>query len=361
MTTGALSMLQSDARQAAIAAANPDIGKFGLVRETPRHEKARRTTDVLRLRSRDAVAGLWDGQDELLAGLKAPQAWIPSKYFYDSLGSKLFEVITYLPEYYPTRAEAAIFSNHMADIARAVGTGHNLIDLGAGNCEKAASLFGALKPAHYVAVDISATYLETALVRLRQRFPDIRMTGLGIDMSAGLCLPDSIPVAQRLFFYPGSSIGNFTPEDAAVFLSDLRHQCSETGGLLIGVDLIKDKAILDAAYDDALGVTAAFNLNVLNNVNCVLGSDFNVRDWRHCGYYNQTLSRAEMHVETLLAVDVNWPGGSRHFEAGERIHTENSYKYSLEEFGALLRRAGFRNVRSWTDQRNWFALFHATA
>lgn len=354
-------MLHPDPTPTVIPFGKPEMGEFDLVRQTPRHEQARRTTDVLRLRNREAVAGLWNGHEELLEGLNAPQAWIPSKYFYDALGSQLFEVITNLPEYYPTRAEAAIFSSRMGDIARAVGRGHNLIDLGAGNCEKAASLFEALKPAHYVAVDISADYLETALVRLRLQFPDIGMTGLGMDMSAGLSLPDSVPDARRLFFYPGSSVGNFTPVDAAAFLSDLRRQCRQEGSLLIGVDLIKEKAILDAAYDDALGVTAAFNLNALNNVNSVLGSDFDVRDWRHCGFYNQTLSRAEMHVETRLAVDVSWPGGSRRFEASERIHTENSYKYSLEEFGALLRRAGFRNITAWTDQRNWFALFYATA
>ena len=354
-------MLQLNEKETAIGIADPDIGSFELVRETPRHEQARRTTDALRLRTRKSVAGLWNGREELLAGLSAPQAWIPSKYFYDLLGSQLFEAITHLPEYYPTRAEAAIFSRDIGDIARVVGIGCNLIDLGAGNCEKAASLFGALKPAHYVAVDISTHYLDTALVRLRHQFPDIGMTGLGMDMSEGLALPDSVPDARRLFFYPGSSIGNFTPTDATGFLSDLRRQCQQQGGLLIGVDLVKDKAILDAAYDDALGVTAAFNLNALNNVNSELGSDFDVRDWRHCGFFNQTLSRAEMHVETRMAVDVRWPGGSRRFQASERIHTENSYKYGLEEFGALLRRAGFRNVTAWTDQRNWFALFYATA
>lgn len=354
-------MLQLDEKETAIAIANPDIGSCELVRETPRPEHARRTTDALRFRNREAIAGLWNGREELAAGLKAPQAWIPSKYFYDALGSQLFDAITHLPEYYPTRSEAAIFSRHIGEIARVVGSGRHLIDLGAGNCEKAASLFGALKPAQYIAVDISADYLETALTRLRHQFPDIGMTGLGLDMSEGLSLPDSIPGAGRLFFYPGSSIGNFTPVDAAGFLSDLRRQCQHQGGLLIGVDLIKDKAVLDAAYADALGVTAAFNLNALNNVNSVLGSDFDVRDWRHCAFYNQTLSRAEMHVETRLEVDVQWPGGSRRFEAGERIHTENSYKYSLEEFGALLHRAGFRNVTAWTDQRNWFALFYATA
>ena len=354
-------MLPLDETGTAMPFSNPDGEHFEFAREIPRHEQARRTTDVLRLRNRAAVVGLWNGREELRAGLNAPQAWIPSKYFYDSLGSQLFDVITHLPEYYPTRAEAAIFSRHIGDIARAVGSGRNLIDLGAGNCEKAARLFDALKPARYTAVDISADYVETALTRLRQRFPDVGMTALGMDMSAGLSLPDSIPGARRLFFYPGSSIGNFAPADAAGFLSDLRRQCEQQGGLLIGVDLIKDKAILDAAYDDALGVTAAFNLNVLNNVNSALGSDFDVRDWRHCGFYNKGLSRAEMHLETRMAVDVRWPGGSRRFEPGERIHTENSYKYSLEEFGALLRRAGFQSVTAWTDQRDWFALFYATA
>lgn len=354
-------MVQLDETEVAFAITNPGVGRIETVRESSQPEYARRTTDALRFRNREAVAGMWNGREELLAGLSAPQAWIPSKYFYDSLGSKLFDAITHLPEYYPTRSEAAIFSRHLGDIARVVGGGRTLIDLGAGNCEKAASLFGALKPAQYVAVDISADYLETTLARLRHQFPDIDMSGLGLDMTAGLSLPESVGDGRRLFFYPGSSIGNFTPVDATGFLSDLRRQCRQQGALLIGVDLIKEKAILDAAYDDALGVTAAFNLNVLNNVNAVLGSDFDVRDWRHCGFYNQTMSRAEMHVETRLEVDVQWLNGSRRFEAGERIHTENSYKYSLEEFGALLRRTGFRNITAWTDQRNWFALFYATA
>lgn len=349
-----------------IAIAKSARERIGLVRDTLRHEQARRTTDALRWRNREIIGAeiigaLAHGREELIAGLTAPQACIPCKYFYDSLGSQLFEAITNLPEYYPTRSEAAIFSRHGGDIARAVQTGRVLIDLGAGNCEKSASLFGTLKPAQYVAVDISAAYLETALERLRKEYPGIGMTGLGLDLSEGLRLPASIPDEGRLFFYPGSSIGNFTPPDAAGFLRDLRAQCPGHGGLLIGVDLIKDKAILDSAYDDALGVTAAFNLNALNNVNAVLGADFDVRDWRHCGFFNPTLSRVEMHLETRLSVEVRWPGGSRRFEAGERIHTENSYKYGLDQFGALLRTAGFRNVMAWTDQRNWFAVFYATA
>ncbi len=341
--------------------ANADDAQSKARQPGPRYQQARRTTDAPHLRNRRAPGGSRDARAELLEGLNARHAWIASKYFYNSLGSQLFDAITQLPEYYPTRTEAAIFARHADDIARVAGTGSTLIDLGAGNCEKAAGLFPALQPAEYVAVDISAAYLETALVRLRQRFPDIGMTGLGLDMSEGLALPDTVPDGRRLFFYPGSSIGNLTPADAAGFLADLRRQCRQQGGLLIGVDLVKDKAVLDAAYDDVLGVTATFNLNVLNNVNAVLGSDFDVRDWRHCGFYNPTLSRVEMHVETRLEVEVRWPGGSRRFEAAERIHTENSYKYRLEDFAALLRRAGFRNTTAWTDRRKWFAVFYAGA
>ncbi|HVY04939.1 MAG TPA: L-histidine N(alpha)-methyltransferase [Burkholderiales bacterium] len=354
-------MLQLDEKDSGIALPHPEAVVYDLKRDALRRTPGRRTTDALRFRNRELRPEGGSGQIELLAGLSAPQAWIPSKYFYDLLGSQLFDAITKLPEYYPTRTEAAIFNMHSEDIARVIGSGRTFVDLGAGNCEKAARLFASLKPADYVAVDISTEYLESALAHLRHRFPEIRMSGIGMDMTDAFELPESVPYDRRLFFYPGSSIGNFTPMDAAAFLADLHRQCGSDGGLLIGVDLIKEKAILDAAYDDALGVTAAFNLNALNNVNAVLGSNFDVRDWRHCGFFNEGMSRAEMHVETRLEVEVRWPGGSRRFEAGERIHTENSYKYNLDEFGSLLRRTGFRNVTAWTDQRNWFALFYACA
>ena len=322
---------------------------------------ARRSTDETGRRAIDSAEITASERESLVAGLTATSARISSKYFYDSLGSHLFDAITHLPEYYPTRTEAAIFTRHLGEIAQSTGTGSTLIDLGAGNCEKARKLFGALRPAQYVAVDISVAYLRDALSWLQHRHPEIAMTALGLDMSAGVALPATVPTARRLFFYPGSSIGNFTPEEAEAFLAGLRNQCDDEGGLLIGVDLVKDKSVIDAAYDDTLGVTAAFNLNALSHINAVLGSDFDLRDWRHCGFFDPGLSRVEMHVETRLEVEVNWPGGSRRFEAGERIHTENSYKYSVEEFGALLRRTGFHNVTAWTDQRNWFALFYASA
>jgi dimethylhistidine N-methyltransferase len=298
---------------------------------------------------------------ELYDGLNARQASISPKFLYDALGSKLFEAICELPEYYPTRTEAGIFARHGAEIARVAGQGATLIDLGAGNCAKAASLFPLLRPSQYVAVDISSEFVSDALARLRQRFPEIEMQALGLDFSNRLDLPASVRAERRLFFYPGSSLGNFTPPEARAFLRRLRRQCGPDGGLLIGIDLAKDKAVLDAAYDDALGVTAAFNLNVLRHVNALLGADFDIRAWRHVGFYNEALGRVEMHLEARGAQRVRWPGGGRDFAAGERIHTENSYKYRQADAIGLLEQAGFEASRVWTDPRRWFAVIHAQA
>lgn len=296
---------------------------------------------------------------EISSGLLAREAWTSPKYLYDALGSKLFEAICALPEYYPTRTEAAIFARHGAEIAHAVGPGSTLIDLGAGNCAKAASLFPLLHPAQYVAVDISYDFLSESLSRLQQRFPHIEMTGLGLDFSSRLDLPDSVREARRLFFYPGSSIGNFAPEQATAFLRRLRANADGDGGLLIGVDLIKDDAILDAAYDDALGVTAAFNLNMLRHVNGLIGADFDVRAWQHHGFFNADERRVEMHLEARSEQVVRWKGGQRRFAKGERIHTEDSYKYTRASFVGLLEQAGFSTVQVWTDPQQWFAVIYA--
>lgn len=303
--------------------------------------------------------------DELHAGLEAPEAWISPKFLYDALGSKLFEAICELPEYYPTRTEASIFARHGAEIARVAGSGATLVDLGAGNCAKAASLFPLLQPAQYVAVDISAEFLCDALARLRQRFPHIDMAGLGMDFSSRFELPPTVAAQRRLFFYPGSSIGNFTPDEAQGFLRRLRLQCGDDGGVLIGVDLAKDKDTLDAAYDDALGVTAAFNLNVLRHVNHLVGADFDIRAWRHHGFYDPARGRVEMHLEAVRDQEVHWQCGeracSRRFAAGDTIHTENSYKYQQADAIALLERSGFEATRVWTDPQRWFAVIHAQA
>jgi dimethylhistidine N-methyltransferase len=296
---------------------------------------------------------------ELSAGLMAELAFTSPKYFYDALGSKLFAAICELPEYYLARTEASIFDIYLNEIADTVGVGSTLIDLGAGDCAKAARLFSALKPAQYIPVDISVEYLRDAVSRLQQRFPHIQMTGLGMDFSSTMQLPDVVRGSKRLFFYPGSSIGNFTPAEALAFFQRLRLNCDGDGGLLIGVDLVKDREILDAAYNDALGVTASFNLNLLLHLNRLLGANFDIRAWRHNSFFNPEQSRIEMYLEARHSHTVKWQGGERRFLAGERIHTENSYKYTAEGFVQLLQQSGMKVTRSWSDARNWFMVCHA--
>ena len=297
-------------------------------------------------------------RQELLRGLAASPARVAPKFFYDVLGSRLFDAITALDEYYPTRTEAALFAAHAGDMARACGSGRPLVDLGAGNCAKAASLFPALAPSQYVAVDISVDFLRDALTALQQRHPTLPMLGLGLDFSAALKLPDAVMPGPRTLFYPGSSIGNFTPDEALALLRQMHAAC-EGGALLIGVDGVKDTAVLEAAYDDPLGVTAAFNLNLLRHVNALIGADFDLRAWQHVAFFDAGASRIEMHLAARVAQTVRWPGGERHFEAGERLHTENSYKYRPADFEALLHDAGFRAVTRWSEARGWFHVFAA--
>lgn len=298
---------------------------------------------------------------ELQLGLLAKAATTSPKYLYDALGSRLFEAITELPEYYPTRVEASIFERFLPDIAEAAGLGHTLIDLGAGNCEKAARMFGALRPAKYIAVDISVDFLKQALASLQRQNPDLPMLGLGMDFSASLELPAEIGAGSRLFFYPGSSIGNFTPADALPFLKQIHTACNGQGGLLIGVDLVKSSTVLQAAYDDALGVTAAFNRNMLLHINQLLGSDFNIAQWQHRALFNTELSRIEMHLDATEDLTVRWDGGKRKFAKNEGIHTENSYKYTVESFTQLLKNAGFQAVKPWQDENQQFCVFWAKA
>lgn len=310
---------------------------------------------------------------ELETGLLATPAHASPKYFYDALGSRLFDAITELTEYYPTRTEAAIFARHAAAMAEHLPGGALLVDLGAGSCAKAAGLFPALKPAGYVAVDISVDYLRDALGQLKQRHPALPMLGLGMDFSTTLQFNDAVgrwlhdnhlQTAPRTVFYPGSSIGNFTPVQALQLLRQahaLSRAGAEGGALLIGVDLVKPVHVLEPAYDDALGVTAAFNRNLLLNVNRWLGSNFQPALWRHVAHFNTVESRIEMHLEALRDQTVVWEGGQRRFAAGERMHTENSYKWTPPSFEALLMEAGWRDVRRWTDERGWFGVFSARA
>lgn len=301
---------------------------------------------------------------EAAAGLCATEARVSPKFFYDALGSRLFDAITELPEYYPTRTEAAIFSAHSEAIADAVlgatGKAPMLVDLGAGNGAKAARLFGLLAPRRYVAVDISVDYLRLALQALQREHPQIEMVGLGQDFSTRFELPAALADGAALVFYPGSSIGNFAPDEALRLLREAR-SAAGGGALLIGVDLVKPTPVLEAAYDDELGVTAAFNLNLLRHLNQLLGADFVLRGWRHVAFFNAAASRIEMHLEARQATTVRWAGGERRFAAGERIHTENSAKWQPADFEALLREAGYGKLRRWTDAQGWFAVFLAAA
>lgn len=327
--------------------------------DTPPTPEAIRAPRFVQLHHEDRAAV----RDELLRGLRAAPAFTAPKYLYDALGSRLFDAITELPEYYPTRTEVGIFAVHGPAMARQLPAGATLVDLGAGNCEKAARLFEVLRPSRYVAVDISVDYLRHALACLQRQFPALDMVGVGMDFSQSFALPPeagSVDEGPRVLFYPGSSIGNFTPDEALAFLRQAHGACAG-GGLLIGVDLVKPADILEPAYDDALGVTAAFNLNLLLHINALVGSDFRVVDWRHVAFFNPADSRIEMHLEARRGLTLRWPGGERRFAAGERIHTENSYKWQPADFDALLRRAGFAGTRHWTDERGWFAVFAAQA
>jgi len=310
---------------------------------------------------------------ELQAGLLAELPFVAPKYFYDALGSRLFSAITELAEYYPTRTEAAVFAAHGADMARQVPAAAVMVDLGAGCCSKAARLFPLLRPAAYVAVDISVDFLRETLAQLQQRHAVLPMLGLGMDFSSQLQWPaaardwlqrQGADGAPRCVFYPGSSIGNFTPPEALALLRQAHALCAEGGpggGLLIGVDRVKDIPVLEAAYDDALGVTAAFNRNLLLHVNRLLGSDFAPARWQHQARFDPVASRIEMYLVSDGDQTVRWPGGQRAFVDGQRLHTENSYKWTPAAFADLLRQAGFGPATHWTDAQGWFSVFWAPA
>lgn len=305
--------------------------------------------------------------EELSLGLLAQQATLSPKYFYDEMGSVLFDAITLLPEYYPTRTESQIFVDHAHDIHAQLPQQATWVDLGAGSCHKAARLFTQTLPATYVAVDISSAYLVNQLKDLQAKHTHVNMVGVGMDFSASLSFPEQLQphLANQplLVLYLGSSLGNFHPEQALSFLQRIAALCQQGqpgSGLLIGIDLVKDTKTLEQAYADDLGVTAAFNLNVLRRVNQLLGSDFDVREWQHCARFNTQASRIEMHLKAKHDLVVQWKGRQRHFKQDETIHTENSYKWSIDQFADQLRAAGFSTLRHWTDPNAHFALFWAT-
>jgi dimethylhistidine N-methyltransferase len=305
-----------------------------------------------------------DDEAEQLAladALSAPQAAIPPKYFYDPVGCALFGAICVLPEYYPTRTEAAIFRSHRAEIAQALGAGKQLVDLGAGDCAKSRAWLPWLAPRRLVAVDIAAEAITAALTSIAPEYPAIELMGIVLDFMRGLDLHADLAPGPVTFFYPGSSIGNFDRAGAGKFLESIAALCHgrPDSGLLIGVDMKKDTSRLVAAYDDSAGVTAAFNRNVLNHVNRVLDGNFAPGQFIHRALYDTIEGRIEMHLEAATPQVVNFAGRTRAFATGERIHTENSYKYTPAEFTLMLNVAGFERVWCWQDDDRDFGVFYA--
>ena len=294
---------------------------------------------------------------ELLAGLAQRPRSIAPKFFYDAAGSALFDRICELPEYYPTRTELEILSRHAGEMAACIGPDAELVEFGAGSSRKVRLLLDALPGMRrYVPVDISVEHLAGAVELLRADYPGLDVRPLAADFTRPLTLParDAVP-ARRAGFFPGSSIGNFTPEEAEAFLRDAAVLLAG-GGLLIGVDLVKDPAVLHAAYNDAEGVTAAFNLNVLARANRELGADFDLDAFAHYAFYEPRRQRIEMHLQSLRRQQVRLCGRVFDIAEGESLHTENSYKYSIEGFRDLARRAGFQPKAVWCDDRRWFSV-----
>jgi dimethylhistidine N-methyltransferase len=297
-----------------------------------------------------------DMRAEVLAGLASPQKRIAPKFFYDAAGSRLFDAICTLPEYYPTRTEIAILREFGAEMAQRLGRDALLVELGSGSSLKIRVLLEALRPAVYMPVDISRDHLLDSARALASTFPELQVHAVCADYSVPFVLPVELHDHPRAAFFPGSSVGNFEPADAERFLRRVGEMLGRGGRLLIGVDLVKDHSVLNAAYNDAAGTTAAFNLNLLQRINRELDGNFDLDAFRHEAFFNDELSRIEMHLISTRDQQVRVSGESFDFREGESIHTECSYKYRIERFHALARRAGFEPEQVWTDADELFSV-----
>lgn len=297
-----------------------------------------------------------DMRAEVLAGLALPQKRLAPKFFYDAAGSRLFDDICRLPEYYPTRTEIRTLQDHGAEIAARLGREAFLIELGSGSSLKIRVLLEALRPAVYMPVDISREHLLNSAEALAALFPALDIHAVCADYSVPFSLPVEDHEHPRAAFFPGSSVGNFDPDDAVNFLDRVGGLLGTGGKLLIGVDLRKDQRILHEAYNDRAGVTAAFNLNLLTRINRELGADFDLGTFRHDAFYDPDSGRIEMHLISTRAQRVRVGDATFQFREGESIHTECSYKYSIGGFQALAGRAGFAPEQVWTDPAGLFSV-----
>jgi dimethylhistidine N-methyltransferase len=294
---------------------------------------------------------------DVIAGLTAEPKRLPAKYFYDERGSQLFEAITATSEYYPTRTEMRILQDNATAIAHYIPPGAAMIEFGSGASDKARILLGAAPHVGaYVPVDISGDFLAQEAARLRKDWPALQVIPIAADFTKSFALPQAVAAKPRVGFFPGSTIGNFEPHEAAAFLKEAARILGPGSALIVGVDLIKDTAILNRAYNDADGVTAAFNLNLLMRINRELGANFNLANFRHHAFYNRERRRIEMHLVSLVRQTARVCGKSIDFRRGESIHTENSYKYSIELFTSLARGAGWKPAAAWVDSKELFSV-----
>lgn len=308
--------------------------------------------------------GAGEFASDLARALAARPRSISPKYFYDAQGSQLFDRICELPEYYPTRTELSLLAKHAGAIAAQMGPRAEIVEFGAGSCAKVGLLLDAMEqPARYLPIDISGEHLAASAAQLRSKYPALDVQPVVADYTQRLLLPAPARGAgRRVGFFPGSTIGNFTPQEAQHFL-EVAGQVLRGGALLLGADLIKDPAVLHAAYNDSQGVTAAFNLNLLARANRELGTDFLLEQFAHSAFYNAPLQRIEMHLVSRCRQQVAVAGQRHGFEEGETLHTENSYKFTIDGLRALAVRAGFRAGPVWTDPDRLFSVhwLHAPA
>lgn len=291
-------------------------------------------------------------------GLAGARRAIPPKYFYDTRGSELFEQICDQPEYYVPDAEREILTRHAGELSELIGPGCLLIEPGAGASRKVRLFLERLRPSAYVPMDISGDFLLDSARALATEYPWLEIHAACLDYVHHLEVPDGLSDHHRVAFFPGSSLGNFEPDEAVAFLSRVAEAVGEGGGLLIGIDTKKDKAVLDAAYNDRQGVTAAFNRNLLVRINRELGADFEPERFEHRAFYNEAAGRVEMHLVSRCAQRVGIGGQIFEFAAGEGIHTESSYKYTPQEFRALALRAGFAPLSCWMDSQSLFSVHY---
>jgi dimethylhistidine N-methyltransferase len=301
-------------------------------------------------------------QEEILQGLRGVPRSLPCKLFYDEAGSRLFDRICELPDYYPTRTEIGILHDHAGEMAATMGSGCVVIELGSGSSIKTRLLLDRLRSTvAYIPVDISGEHLTATTARMQQTYPNLRILPLEADYTQPLEIPDVPELgARRIVYFPGSTIGNFTPEQARTFLERLARMARSGGGLLLGVDLKKDPTVLHAAYNDSQGVTAAFNLNILRHVNRLMNADFYVGQWQHRALYNEAEGRIEMHLVSQVRQSVSVNGARFRFDPGETILTEYSYKYTTDEVAELARDL-FTVQHIWTDRRKYFCVMFMTA